>query len=86
MGPLQVADKTWAIVREEGAVIEEVLEDDGDCSFPEKVDEIATLPTDAVIDPSFNEKSSDLHGHQADVVDISPDDHPTKDEEGQGLL
>ena len=88
MTPSQVSDGTWAIIREEGAVIEEALEDDDDHSPPERMDEkVATVtsPADAVVGTSFNEKSEGLHRYQANVVDINPDDHPTKDEDEQGL-
>lgn len=84
MTPVQVADKTWEILREEGAVIEEALEEDSyQGSLEEKVVETATSPNDAVAGTSFNEKSEGLYGHQTDVVDIHPDDHP---DGGQGLL
>jgi len=78
---LEVAGKTWEILREEGAVIEEVLEDDG--YLEEKVVETTTSPNDAIAGTSFNEKSNGLYGRQADVVDIHPDEHP---DDGQGLL
>jgi len=81
---LEVADKTWEILREEGAVIEEALEDDSyHGSLEEKMVETATSPNDAIASTSFSEKSEDLYGRQSDVVDIHPDDHP---DGGQGLL
>jgi len=52
----------------------------------EKVDERATPPTDTITGRSFNEKSGELHGYQGDVIDVHPNDHPTKDDNGQGLL
>lgn len=68
-------------------MIEEALEDDSGHGSPnEKVDEKAISPTDAAVGTSFNEKSDRLHGHQVDVVNIHPDDHPPNDENGQGLL
>ncbi|KAF9648447.1 hypothetical protein BDM02DRAFT_3180162 [Thelephora ganbajun] len=84
---LEVAEKTWEIIREEGALIEEALEDDDeDSPLNEKVDEEAASSSDAVVSTSFNEKSDGLNVHQADVVNIHPDDHLPKDEHGQGLL
>jgi len=82
---LEVADEAWEILREEGAIIEEVLRDDCDRGSPkEKVDEGTTSPSDAVVGTSFNEKSDTLHGHH--VVDIYPDEHPPGDEDGEELL
>lgn len=78
MVPAQVTDRTWEFLRLEGAVIEETLEDDDHISLKEKVDEKATSPSDPVVGTSFNEKSNMLHGNQADVVDIHPDEHPPK--------
>lgn len=78
---MQAADKTWEIIREEGAVIEEDLEDDCDDSSMNEKRGVASSPADAVVGTSFNEKSDELHGYQADVVDVSPDDHPTQDED-----
>jgi len=86
---LEVADQTWAIIREEGAVVEEALEDGDDRSSIEKVgekDEVTTSPTDAMVGTSFNEKSGSMDGRQADVVEINPDDCPIKDEDGQSVL
>jgi len=84
---LEATDKTWEVFREEGAIIEEALEDDDDSSSTaEKVDEKATSPADPVIATSFDEKSGGLHGYQEDVVDVHPNDHPAQDENGQGLL
>ena len=64
------------------------MEDDGDHSLPEGMDEkVATVasPADAVVGTS-NEKSEGLHGYQGSVVSVNPDNHPTKDEDEQGLL
>lgn len=86
MTPMQIADKTWAIFREEGAVIEEALEDDGCREYTEKAaktDDTVDSPTDVVVSTSFNEKSGDLHGYQTDVVDIHPEDHPTTSEDDE---
>ena len=85
MTPLQVADKAWDIIRKEGAVIEEAVEDNG--SLKEKEDDMATKPADVAVSASFNEKSDGLDGYQVDAVNIHPDDHPPKDEgDGRGLL
>lgn len=87
MAPVQVADKTWEYLREEGAIIEETLEDDCDHgTLSEKVDENATSHGDAVASTSFNEKSDRLHEYQMDIVDVHPDEHPPGNEDGQGLL
>ena len=87
VAPAQVAEETWEILREEGAIIEESLEDGCDHSSPkEKVDEKTTSPSDAVVGTSFNEKSDALHGHRTDAVDIHPDEHPPGDQDGQELL
>lgn len=73
-------------------MIEEAPEDDNRSSLNEKLPRIdeeaeeAISPTDAAAGTSFNEKSDKLHGHQADVVNIHPDDHSPNDEDGQGLL
>jgi hypothetical protein len=86
MPPTQVADKTWVIFREEGAVIEEALEDDGCRNYTEKeakTDETADSPSDVVVSTSLNEKSGDLNGYQADVVDINPDNHSTTCEDDE---
>lgn len=83
---LQVADKTWAIIREEGAVVEEALEDDDGRSFLEKAGERDEMSTDAVIGTSFNEKSDGMHECWTGVVDINPGDHPIKDEDEHGVL
>lgn len=88
MTPSQVSDETWTITREEGAVIEEALEDDCDPSLLEGMDEkvaTATSLADTVVRTSFNEKSEGLHRYQANVVGVNPDDRP-KDEDEQGLL
>jgi len=84
MTSLQVSNRTWEIIREEGAVIEEALEDDN--SLCEKVDENVTSSVDAIVGTSFDEKSGGLDGYQAGVVDIRPGDHPSEDEDGQGSL
>lgn len=87
MAPAQVAEEVWEILREEGAIIEEALEDDCDHISPkEKADEKTISPSDAVVGTSFNEKSDALHGHRTDVVDIRPDEHPPGNEDGQELL
>jgi hypothetical protein len=95
--PLQIADNTREILRQEGAIfeqfrrvigtIEEVSEEDED-DYPleEKASEEATSPSDAVVGTSFDEKSDRLHGHQMDVVDIHPDEQPPDNEDGQGSL
>jgi hypothetical protein len=85
MTPSQVADRTWAIIREEGAVIEEALEDGDSSSSLEKLDEgieAVISPAGAEVGTSFNEKSGGLHGYQADVADVYPGDHPTEDKDG----
>lgn len=87
MAPAQVAEEAWEILREEGAIIEEALEDDCDHISPkEGVDEKTPSPSDPVVSTSFNEKSDALHGHRMDVVDIRPDEHPPGNEDGQDLL
>lgn len=85
---LEVADRTWEIIRGEGAIIEEALENDIDQDLSEKVcEEVgATSLTDPVASTSFNEKSGGFGDFQTDVVDIHPDDYPTKDEHGQDLM
>lgn len=84
-GPAQVTDKTWEILREEGAVIEEALEGDGD-SLEENVDEKALPSIDAVMS-TFNEKSDGLHEYPTDdVVDIHPNKQSSDNEDGKELL
>jgi hypothetical protein len=85
MTPSQVADRTWAIIREEGAVVEEALEDGDSGSSLEKLDEgieAVISPAGADVGTSFNEKSGGLHGYQADVAEVYPGDHPTEDKDG----
>jgi len=86
---LEVADKTWEDLREEGGIIEEALKYDPrhrPLIMIEEVDEGVASPSDAVAGTSFDEKAGRLHGYQMDVVDIHPAEHPSGNEDGRGLL